>query len=34
MTSQGKKMYDPFIYLGTGGQAYMYYRLFNYAVRI
>jgi hypothetical protein len=28
---KGKKTFDPFIYLGTGGSVYMYYRLFLYA---
>lgn len=31
--SKGKPFTDPFIYLGAGGTAYMYYRLYNYAVR-
>lgn len=32
--SRGRHFSDPFIYLGSGGTAYMYYRLYNYATRI
>ena len=31
--SKGKPFHDPFIYLGTGGTAYMYYRLYLQALR-
>jgi hypothetical protein len=31
--SRGKKFVDPFIYLGTGGNILMYYRLYLSAIR-
>jgi hypothetical protein len=31
--SRGKKFADPFIYLGTGGNILMYYRLYLSAIR-
>ena len=33
LQSKGKPFTDPFVYLGTGGTIYMYYRLYHYAVR-
>ena len=33
ITSKGKKFTDPFLYLGTGGNILMYYRLYLSAVR-
>lgn len=33
LKSTGKSFQDPYIYLGSGGTAYMYYRLYKYALR-
>jgi hypothetical protein len=33
ITSRGKKFTDAYIYLGSGGNIVMFYRLYQYAVR-